>query len=442
MANRAIAVVSKIEGTFTSSNRFLVPSKKAFSSLHLGLGFGPPASNSCSLYDHPRSMFENVRNLNEALYLFDEMLQTRPLPSGFHFTRLLDFITKIKHFSCSIDCFKQMWSVGVPVNKRIACIVIKCYARLHQTRHGFTVLGCCFKHADTWTCNTLVKGFIVEDKTHEAERLFKNLIRNHLCEPDLVTYNTMITGLCKIGNNFAAAIGLVRLMDGRGCKPNVDTHNIIIDALCKDLMIDDAFKLFKRIIIHNVVTYNSLIDALCNIKEAEVVIDIMYESFDMHVDTVTVNSLINVQCLRGEMGKALVHFNELGYVGIDPNADTYNIMLDGFCRDLKMREPQSALGNTYTYQDALAFFRFMDANGSNLNSHIEVYNVLIDGAIKCGKFDTARRLFHDLSVKGLQPDVRTYTMMISSFCRRGLLKDAKNCFLKWKRLRIALSEDI
>ncbi|GJX87956.1 tetratricopeptide-like helical domain-containing protein [Tanacetum coccineum] len=51
----------------------------------------------------------------------------------------------------------------------------------------------------------------------------------------------------------------------------------------------------------------------------------------------------------------------------------------------------------------------MDDN--KLNSHIDVYNILIDRASKCLKFDTAKRLFHDLIVKGLKPDVKTYKVI-------------------------------
>ncbi|KAJ0702942.1 putative tetratricopeptide-like helical domain superfamily [Helianthus annuus] len=459
---------------------------------------------------HSNSEIE-APDLSAALCSFEEMLHTRPLPSSSRFTPLLDFVTKIKCFSCSIDCFKQMRAVGVPLNKHSASIVIKCYSHLYHTQSGLTVLACCLKHGipldHTWAYNTLIKGFIFEDKTHEAERVFKNLIRHRLCEPDLVTYNTMITGLCKIGDALTA-VSLLRLMDGRGCKPNLDTYNIIIDSLCKDLMVDEAFKLIKRMDFPpDVVTYNSLVSALCQLdrwddvsrmmkqmedvsispdiktfnaivdalckrgsmEEAEAVVDIIYDNFHMHVDTATVNSLIFGHCLRGDMANARELLDEMHYsAATRPNADTYSILLLGYCRhvnpfkaslfyslvtkpnkvarnilemerrffsmqsvhdllDFPMDHPYVSLlqpGGNNTYEDALALFCFMEANRSNLNSHVKVYNILIDGALKCDKFDTARRLFHDLFVQGLQPDVQTYTIMIAGFCHRGLLRYA------------------
>ncbi|CAH1412559.1 unnamed protein product [Lactuca virosa] len=68
-----------------------------------------------------------------------------------------------------------------------------------------------------------------------------------------------------------------------------------------------------------------------------------------------------------------------------------------------------------------------------LNLDIVVYNILIDGASKNGKFDIARKLFNELRVRGLQPNVWTYNVMISGFCEEGLVTEAKEFFLRWKR---------
>lgn len=252
-----------------------------------------------------------------------------------------------------------------------ADIAIQCYCELQHTKHSFTILGCCFKQGIVLprvsTYNTILEGFINENKTHEAERLFKKLFNKNqlLCEPDISTYNTMIEGLCKVGNNFIA-IALLRLMDGRGgcCKPDVVSYNTIIDSLCNDVgvMIDDAFKLFNEMVFlkgirPDVVTYNSLIyafsklgrwdtvcemlkqmedesisldmktcniivDTLCkqdNLKAAEAVFLMMIESDEYLPDIVTCNSLIDGYCSRRQMSKALELFHMLETMDLEPN---------------------------------------------------------------------------------------------------------------------------
>ncbi|KAF5774144.1 putative tetratricopeptide-like helical domain superfamily [Helianthus annuus] len=90
-----------------------------------------------------------------------------------------------------------------------------------------------------------------------------------------------------------------------------------------------------------------------------------------------------------------------------PDRCAYRIVLDGLC-------------NNHLVEDALSLFRLV--GNSKLNSDIAViYTILIDGAGKNGKVDVARILFQGLIDKGLQPDVRTYNVMISGFCQEGLI---------------------
>ncbi|GJS86293.1 tetratricopeptide-like helical domain-containing protein [Tanacetum coccineum] len=204
-----------------------------------------------------------------------------------------------------------MCALRVPVNDYTMNIVIKCCCHLYRTNEAFAVFGWNFKRGiipDVVTFNTLLNGLVLEHKILEAEIFFKKLIKDKLCEPNVVMYSTMIKGLCKIGNNIIA-IQLLRLMDEKGYKPNVVTYNTVIDSLCKDKMIDDAFKLFKEMVFQrgispDVITYNCLIDGLCNLGRWEVASKMLQEMLD---------------------------------VGISPNVHTFNILVDAFCKDGRSR---------------------------------------------------------------------------------------------------------
>nr|GEV17580.1 hypothetical protein [Tanacetum cinerariifolium] len=348
-----------------------------------------------------------------------------------------------------------MFAIGAPVSDSIANLAILSYHDLGHTQHGFTVLGFCFKLGivpEVSTYNTLIETFIARDMTHEAETLFKKFIKNQLsCEPDIITYHAMIQGLCKIGNNFTA-VGLLRLMDSRLGTPKhtILLYNTLIDSFCKDKMIDDASKLFKvmmgsnKTILPNVDTYNSLIyalsmlgrwdevtsmlkhmedqnicldmdtfhiiiDALCKqhkVKEAKDVIDLMVDS-GRYLDIVIFNSLIDGYSLLGDMTQARCIFDLLRYRGLCANeTDKVNDCLRvlGSCLEkagqhspagCKLTELEEEYRNLLkgddgcTFEDSFALFQFMDEN--KLNSNTEVYNILIDRASICLKFDTARR---------------------------------------------------
>ncbi|KAL9998494.1 putative tetratricopeptide-like helical domain superfamily [Helianthus debilis subsp. tardiflorus] len=218
------------------------------------------------------------------------MLHTRPLPSVVKFTQLLTAVSKMKHFSSCLHLFKQMCAVGVPVDKYSISIAIRCCCQMSRTNDGFALLASCFRRAvvpNVFVFSTLLDGLVLEDRILEAEILFKKLIKQKLCEPDVVMYSTMIKGLCKFGNN-DIAIGLLRLMDERGCKPNTVVYNTIIDSLCKDKLIDDAYKLFKEMVSHkgilpNVITYTSLIHGLCNLCRWDEVSKLLKEMEDLRI---------------------------------------------------------------------------------------------------------------------------------------------------------------
>ncbi|KAJ0860153.1 putative tetratricopeptide-like helical domain superfamily [Helianthus annuus] len=223
------------------------------SSSRLGLEFIPHFTSLASLLhstsfsnngDRPLlSRYQKLTSLDDAFNLFDEMTQRRPLPSVIKFNQLLSAVTKMNHFSSCLHLFKQMCVVGVPVDAYSMNIAIRCCCQMSRTNNdGFALLASCFRRAvvpNVFVFSTLLDGLILEDRIIEAERLFKKLIKHRLCEPNVVTYNTMIKGLCKFGNN-DIAIGLLRLMDERGSKPDICQRH---STRCHHIQLFDSWSL-------------------------------------------------------------------------------------------------------------------------------------------------------------------------------------------------------
>nr|XP_043631015.1 pentatricopeptide repeat-containing protein At1g63330-like isoform X2 [Erigeron canadensis] len=537
-----MAARSRIQALLKSANRFLVPANSRLSSPLKSLF----ASSSRSLYyRHRRSRCMDLEFLSDAYYAFYNLLEfdayyafpyslppRGPPPSVVEFNNLLDIVTKLKYYSHVFEMFHRMCDHRFPVDEHTISILTKCYSGVYETENVFILLGFCLRRdiqLSLATYNTILSEFIKGDATHKAEKLFKKFIKNKFLEPNKSTYNTMIRGLCKIGNHFKA-IALLRLMDGRGFNNNLVAYNTIIDSLCKDMMIDDAFRLFdemkfRRGIRPNVFTYNSLLYALSMSGRWKTVCRILKEMHDEEITIhwTTFNLLIKALCKQGKMEEAEIVDFMMVYIvdrGCCRNVETYTSLVDGYClngelnramstlesmerdqlyptlhiynrlldsgsnlddmnfwsykRDLdsmyaraglkirensvthyiwdreRMEKPSDKMKllmqdqkysvyilslmdhcGKYEVDAALDLFYYM--NGKELNLNVDVYNILIDVSRICGRFDISRSLFHDLIVKGLEPNLDTYMLMIRGFCEQGLLKDAKKLFLKMEK---------
>ncbi|XP_026459504.1 putative pentatricopeptide repeat-containing protein At1g12700, mitochondrial [Papaver somniferum] len=86
-------------------------------------------------------------------------------------------------------------------------------------------------------------------------------------QPNTITCNTIITGLCRVGE-LVHALDLLRNMAKWNCEANVVSYSVIIDTLLKTGLVDEALHLFSEMIddsniAPHIILYNSLINGLC-----------------------------------------------------------------------------------------------------------------------------------------------------------------------------------
>ncbi|GJU58176.1 putative tetratricopeptide-like helical domain superfamily protein [Tanacetum coccineum] len=297
-----------------------------------------------------------------------------------------------------------------------------CCCQLHRSNDGFAVIGYCFKQdivTNTAIFSTLLNGLVLERhcKTHD----------------------------------YVAAVGLLKLMDENGCKPNVVAYTTIIDSKCKHKMIDDAFKLFKKMVLQkgmspNVITYISLISGLCKVGRWEQASKLLKEmldekmspnvqTFNILVDTfckdgkieeaedainlmlergivpniVTYSSLLNGYCLQGEMSKARSLFDLIVSKGIMPNVVTYNTLSKGYCKELKIYE---------------AMHMFQEITKQGLEPNVVTYNTMLQGLFFVTHCEDTHKFFAEMQAQGHAPNERTYAIMLKGLCDNNQMEDA------------------
>ncbi|KAL0456577.1 UNVERIFIED_CONTAM: putative pentatricopeptide repeat-containing protein, mitochondrial [Sesamum latifolium] len=321
--------------------------------------------------------FSCIHEVDDAVFLFRQMLRMRPQPSVVQFTKLLNVVVKMKQYPVALYLFDEMCKWGTPINEYTLNIVINCYSLLNRVDFRFAILGSFFKRGyepNVTTFNTLIKGLFLDDKIVEAEKLFKKLLTLKLCVLDEFTILTVINGLCRAGHTLTAC-DLLGLFEKTSFKPNVYSYTTVIDSLCKDRMVDEARQLLAKMIDSgispNIATYSSVVQGLCNFGRWKDVKDLISEM---------VNHKISLDVI------------------------TFTILVDAFCKEGMVKEAEDIV--------EIMMQR-------NMSPNVVTYNALIDGYYLVGQIDKARELLDSMPGRGLKPSIISYNSLINGYCKKG-----------------------
>ncbi|CAN0864970.1 Pentatricopeptide repeat-containing protein At3g49730 [Linum grandiflorum] len=150
--------------------------------------------------------------------------------------------------------------------------------------------------------------------------------------------------------------------------------------------------------------FGCLLDALCkngHVKEAALLFEDMRMRFEPSLRHFT--SLLYGWCREGKLMEAkhvLVQIKEAGFY---PDIVVYNNLLSGYAIAGKMADAY----------DLLKEMRRTKGCEPNANS----YTILIQGFCKHQKMDDAMRMFVEMERHGCDVDIVTYTTLISGFCK-------------------------
>ncbi|XP_031265483.1 putative pentatricopeptide repeat-containing protein At1g12700, mitochondrial [Pistacia vera] len=191
--------------------------------------------------------------------------------------------------------------------------------------YGFVVFGLILRRGlrpDVVTFTSLIKVLCLEKRSLEAMELFKKMAVFGV-RPNAITYWTLIKGLCQTGNTSVALRLHEEMVAGNGeggviCKPDIVSYGSMIDGLCKDELVDKAKELFLEMkgkrIKPDVVVFNSLIYGWCFVGNLEEAKGLFVEMAD-------------------QVGDAWKLFDEMKLYNVAPDSVTYNILVDGICKN-------------------------------------------------------------------------------------------------------------
>uniref|UniRef100_A0A6N2KT46 Pentacotripeptide-repeat region of PRORP domain-containing protein n=1 Tax=Salix viminalis TaxID=40686 RepID=A0A6N2KT46_SALVM len=232
-------------------------------------------------------------------------------------------------------------------------------------------------------------------------------------EPDSNIVNSMVICLAKLGKLDDAVKLFDRLIGSEDCVLSNAACTVILEGFYEQDKFLEAFDYFVRISDANVKLgmwiYNVLINGLCHqgyVGEAIQVFDIRCKNTGLPPTLHMFKTLFFGLCKKGWLVEAELVFEEMEVQGFFVDKVMYTSLMNAHGKNKKMKMAMRV------------YFRMLK---KGCDPDICTYNTLIHGFLKMGLFDKAWVLWNLMSDLGIQPNEFTYNLMICYYCKQGKL---------------------
>ncbi|KAH9724765.1 putative pentatricopeptide repeat-containing protein [Citrus sinensis] len=192
--------------------------------------------------------------------------------------------------------------------------------------------------------------------------------------------------------------------------PPISSFNLLFGAVAKNRHYDAVISFYRKLVsiglLPDFLTLNILINCFGN-KE--------------RVYAVTFNSLIKGLCVENRIKEATWLFKNMIAFGVRPDVITYGTLINGFCRtgnlSVALRLHKKMVSGDYE-------------NGLISKTNIFSYSIIIDSLCKEGLVDKAKELFLEMKGRGINPAVVVCTTLIHGFCCAGNWEEVNGLFIE------------
>lgn len=246
-----------------------------------------------------------------------------------------------------------------------------------------------------------------------ANELLNEVRRSGIC-PDIITYNTLISA-CSRESNLEEAVKIFNDMEMHKCQPDLWTYNAIISVFGRCGLPHEAERLFDDLeskgFFPDAVTYNSLLYAFVKDGKAEKVREICNEmvSKGFGMDEMTYNTIIHMHGKLGQLDLALQLYSNMKTSGLRPDAVTYTVLIDSLGKANKVSEAAQVMSEMLN---------------AGVRPTLQTYSALICGYAKAGKRMEAHDMFDCMCRSGIRPDHLAYSVVLDVHLRSGDCKKA------------------
>ncbi|KAF0902761.1 hypothetical protein E2562_019092 [Oryza meyeriana var. granulata] len=303
-------------------------------------------------------------------------------------------------------------------NTCIYNILIKHYVKKGDLGTAFNVFdemrefNCADVRPGLVTYSTLIGGLCRGGKMKEAFELLEEMIEKGRIVPDQLTYNLLISGFCRLGQ-VEKAQSIFGFMRKNECEPNAFNYAALINGHCKKGEVESARGVFEEMISSGIqpdaVSYTSLIGCLCRHGNVDEGINLVQEMWQKgcKADVVTYNLVLEGLCKDGRTVEAMTLLERLPLEGVKLNCASYRIVMNCLCSRGEIDKAAGLLG-------------MMLQRG--FLPHYAASNTLLIGLCDVGRVADATVALYGLVDTGFMPEASCWARLIESVFRERKLR--------------------
>jgi pentatricopeptide repeat protein len=341
----------------------------------------------------------------KALELFQQMQQEGVLPGRVTFVGVLNACASVVALEEGRRAHQQIIQNSLESDLIVGTTLIDMYAKCTSMQDAWRVF-IKMPSRDVVSWNAIILGYVKCGQGKKALELFRQM----QCEsvvPSPVTFMGVLN----------ACASVVSLEEGRyaheqilktGCESNVFVQSSLIDMYAKCGSMEDAGRVFNKMVLHDVVSWNAMI-------------------------------LGHVKCGQGQ--KALELFNCMQQEGVQPDPVTFVGVLNACASILALDEGrhvheqiiecglesnifvQTSLVDMYAKSGSMEdAWNVFDNMGSRV---VASWNAMILGLVKCRKGQKVLELFQQMQSEGVQPDPVTFVGVLNACASIGALDEGR-----------------
>merc|ERR1719388_333439 len=350
----------------------------------------------------------------------------------------------------AVRVFDRLKESGAPLSPLIYnCLLDACIqcGDMKSAEEYFTQMKQ-LDFADVVSYNTLLKAYLSQHQSQQAERLLKEMVKQGL-PANRVTYNELLNAKV-IAKDRKGMWKLVDDMKAAGASPNAVTCSILLKALTDHSHSDDVSRTME--VLQEMdepmdeVLFSSVIEACIRIHRLDLLSEMMRKYAQqgglLALTAPTYGSMIKAYGQAHDVERLWELWNEMSQREVKPTAITLGCMIDALVKNgcvddawqllntLLDDEQLHTLVNTVIYSTILkgfcmskqinkVFTVYTQMKKFDVQCNTITYNTMLDACARCSSMDRVSQLLEDMKQGTVEPDIITYSTIVKGYCLSG-----------------------